>query len=166
MVKRCESCNIDFIPKHPKKNRFCSRGCLYESMRTRKVCEQCGARLVSPNRKTARYCSANCRVQGSVKGPDWERKRFLNWYYQKEYCISYDEYELLWQSQNGRCKICGEPETATNKNGKPYRLAVDHDHITGKVRGLLCRKHNQMIGMANDNPLVLETAAKYLRGED
>lgn len=60
------------------------------------------------------------------------------------------------------CAICGKPETAKNQYGIK-NLAVDHDHTTGQVRGLLCMQCNQMIGKAGDNPDVLEAAAQYLR---
>ena len=63
---------------------------------------------------------------------------------------------------NGKCAICGGLETR-QLYGKIVPLSVDHCHQTGKLRGLLCSKCNAMIGLAKDDPLVLEKAIKFLR---
>lgn len=76
----------------------------------------------------------------------------------KKYGLSYSDWELLLIRQNHVCAICKRPET-----GKT--LAVDHCHRTGKVRGLLCAKCNQGIGMFDDNASSLRTAAEYLELE-
>lgn len=57
------------------------------------------------------------------------------------------------EALDGRCEICGNKE----------RLVIDHDHRTGALRGLLCYRHNMGMGMFQDNPIVLEKAAGYLR---
>jgi hypothetical protein len=59
--------------------------------------------------------------------------------------------------QNNRCKICGVPESELNR-----KLDLDHDHLTYKLRGLLCKKCNSLLGMAKDNPIILQNAIKYL----
>jgi hypothetical protein len=71
------------------------------------------------------------------------------------YGITLDEYKLLLQSQGGVCAICSvAPER--------IRLSVDHDHETGKVRGLLCHKCNLGLGYFQDSVSVLDGAASYL----
>jgi len=68
--------------------------------------------------------------------------------------------ELLQQmleQQNGSCAIC---KTAFQE---PYH--VDHDHLTGKIRGLLCRGCNVGLGCFKDNPVSLLCAVGYLNGE-
>lgn len=57
------------------------------------------------------------------------------------------------------CDIC--QELLVEGTGKS---AVDHDHVTGVVRGFLCGACNKMLGFARDNPVILENAAQYLRG--
>lgn len=69
------------------------------------------------------------------------------------------DYQALLASQGGVCAICGRPE-----HGR--RLAVDHDHITGAVRGLLCRHCNLALGQFGDDPARIDRAASYLRGEN
>jgi hypothetical protein len=57
------------------------------------------------------------------------------------YNITIDQYNALNEQQHGLCAICGQPP-----RGKMKRLSVDHDHITGKVRGLLCITCNRVLG--------------------
>ncbi len=73
------------------------------------------------------------------------------------YGISSSDYEEMLVKQGGVCLLCNEECTS----GK--RLAVDHCHVTGKVRGLLCGKCNRGLGMFNDNIAVLLKAAEYLK---
>ncbi len=74
----------------------------------------------------------------------------------KKYGITMGQYYDMMFTQSGCCKICKRPVTN-------MRLAIDHDHKTGDVRGLLCNKCNSMIGFANDDPDILIEAANYLR---
>jgi len=76
------------------------------------------------------------------------------------YNITIEQYENLFKQQNGKCAICKQiPIGKTHNDGT---LCVDHCHITGKVRGLLCQKCNRGIGHFNHNILLLESAIKYL----
>ncbi len=74
----------------------------------------------------------------------------------KMYGIELSEYEAMLEAQNGGCAICG-------KRDKHYRLAVDHCHAEGHIRGLLCADCNRGLGMFGDKPELLEKAAAYLR---
>jgi len=71
--------------------------------------------------------------------------------------ITVPEYDEMLEGQDGVCAICGKtPE----ENGR--RLAVDHDHETDRVRGLLCTSCNFAIGYLNDNPAMAFSAGEYL----
>lgn len=70
------------------------------------------------------------------------------------YKISEQEYDNMLYTQNFICKIC--------KNKDNRRLAVDHNHVSGKVRGLLCRFCNTALGLFKDSPELLRDAAKYV----
>lgn len=72
----------------------------------------------------------------------------------KKYNLTVDEYTTLLKAQKGVCAICGEECTR--------RLAVDHNHTTGKVRGLLCNNCNRGIGHLQDNSNLLKKAAEYI----
>jgi hypothetical protein len=63
--------------------------------------------------------------------------------------------------QNGVCAICREPETKV-LYGRTCKLAIDHDHTTGKVRGLVCSRCNSILGMAQDDAALLLNALGYL----
>jgi hypothetical protein len=76
----------------------------------------------------------------------------------KNYGISLDEYEALVKSQNGVCAICLR---FPNANGV---LHVDHDHETGRVRGLLCMSCNVAIGYLCDDLEIVSRLVKYLGG--
>ena len=75
--------------------------------------------------------------------------------------ITVEHYNELLAAQNGTCALCDVTHDFDAK-GKPQSLAVDHDHTTFEIRGLLCRHHNMMLGHAKDNPDVLRKGADYL----
>jgi len=62
-----------------------------------------------------------------------------------KYSLTMDDYDKLSAQQNNVCAICNKPETVKNQWGI-IRLAVDHNHTTGEVRGLLCNACNRALG--------------------
>lgn len=80
----------------------------------------------------------------------------------RKFGITRDQFEALLESQGGVCAICRNPETAT-RQGKVKSLAVDHDHASGKIRGLLCMACNTMIGNSKERLEVLQAAILYLK---
>ena len=77
--------------------------------------------------------------------------------------ITLDQYKEMLKEQNGVCAICGKKETEIdNRTNKKRNLAVDHDHKSEKIRGLLCGKCNKMLGLVNDNINILLSAINYL----
>lgn len=93
--------------------------------------------------------------------PELNRERIRNNDLKRHYGITPAEYEALFVAQGGVCAICGQPEHLMWK-GKLRRLAVDHDHKTGKVRALLCSDCNTSIGKMHDDPYLLRRAADYI----
>lgn len=88
-----------------------------------------------------------------------ERKRAMrDGYYRRTYGLSADDVDTILDAQGGGCAICGElPE----KLGK---LHLDHDHVTGDIRGLLCQPCNHALGLFQDDPELLRAAVAYLEG--
>jgi hypothetical protein len=83
--------------------------------------------------------------------------------HQREAMITFgltaDQYDTLYRDP--RCAGCGVQES-----GKGTRLSIDHDHVTGKVRGLLCHDCNLTVGTAHDRPAILRNLAGYLERND
>ena len=75
------------------------------------------------------------------------------------YGIDINRYNQILESQNYACAICGSTETGGK--GKKH-FSVDHCHTTKKVRGLLCKSCNIMLGEAKDNTRILSKAIEYL----
>lgn len=77
--------------------------------------------------------------------------------YFKKYGMTYDDYLDMVKAQNGVCKICGSSGTVLKK------LAIDHDHVAGKVRALLCWNCNSCLGLAKESPAILMAMVEYIR---
>lgn len=87
-----------------------------------------------------------------------ERKRKArDAYYRRTFGITADDFDSLLGEQGGGCAICGcVPERAAS-------FHLDHDHVTGEIRGILCLSCNQALGHFRDDAALLERAAEYVR---
>jgi len=81
--------------------------------------------------------------------------KFRDYYYKKHYGITLEDYDNLLKEQNNKCAICNKE---SNK-----RLLIDHSHETNKIRGLLCRNCNVLLGHAFENIEVLEKTIDYIK---
>ncbi|MEW6626562.1 MAG: endonuclease VII domain-containing protein [Pseudomonadota bacterium] len=79
------------------------------------------------------------------------------------YGLTVEDYGRLLRTQGGVCAICASPEPGMKRAS---RLYVDHCHDTGRVRGLLCRACNTMLGCVQDKPELLRAGASYLERAD
>lgn len=86
----------------------------------------------------------------------------FNGHLKRKYGLTREQYDAMWAAQDGKCGICGGPPVGRVKNGNAKRFDVDHDHATGKVRGLLCHPCNVLLGQARDRVDVLEAAILWL----
>lgn len=92
------------------------------------------------------------RYQNKDRELNWKRRGII---------FTTEQYDLMLQSQQGVCAICSKPEVYSN-----FRLAVDHDHKTGRVRGLLCALCNAVIlRTVEHHSDLLDRAKNYLLGE-
>lgn len=107
--------------------------------------------------RKARYLSTDSgkKVQlAYFKSPKAKEKhRRVN--LRRSFGITPESYDKMLEGQGGCCAICSKPPVRK-------RLAVDHCHRTGRIRGLLCDLCNRGIGMLKDNPVSLRKAAEYL----
>jgi hypothetical protein len=85
----------------------------------------------------------------------------LNIHLKHKFGITLDQYNQMLESQNGVCAICNNFEIEKNQYGIK-RLSVDHNHQTGKIRGLLCTKCNTGLSFFKDKPDLLIKANNYL----
>lgn len=88
---------------------------------------------------------------------DRASKRHKKWRNMARYGLSLEEYDKKHEKQSGKCAICSNEATGI------HSLAVDHDHVTGVVRDLLCGNCNNGLGRFKDSIDLLTKAADYLR---
>lgn len=79
-------------------------------------------------------------------------------YLRRLYGIELEEFDRLLAEQGGRCAICQTPAPQADEKA----FCVDHDHVTGAVRGILCRPCNSGIGHLRDEPAIIRAALAYL----
>ena len=107
-----------------------------------------------------RECRKQARSRLAPVGFGINRKH----HFKKRYGITPEQYEEMERQQRGLCAICYMPETRVLHGRKP-RLAVDHNHSTGKVRALLCFMCNAKLATIEDEQFMLRAKA-YLRQQD
>ena len=133
----CERCSTEFNPRH-KLQRFCSSICREKT------------RYENRSREAFKVYSAKYRDKTKEKQRDYHLKR--------NFGITTDQYDTLLEKQNSVCAVCKQPEKVKNR-----RLAVDHDHVTGEIFGLLCWRCNHRLIGRNRNPDLFYNASVYLR---
>lgn len=88
---------------------------------------------------------------------------FKNQDLRKSFGMSYEDYMFLLAQQNFVCAICDRGERVINPaTGDTRHLAVDHDHATGRVRGLLCTSCNTGIGKFGESLELVRRVVDYL----
>lgn len=142
-----------------------------------KLCPKCG-QLKSlndfyPNKARADKYSSYCKLCGRIwarehkdkinkyartyraNHPEQVRNYVRKLEYKNNFGMTLEDYARLFSNQQGYCAICGRHQSIFFR-----RLAVDHDHITGKIRGLLCDPCNRGLGMLKEHNL--QKALDYL----
>jgi hypothetical protein len=153
---RAESSLWDGAPKRADDSR--TKG------RTRR-CHRCDKLLPLvdfPRKANGMYgfTCAPCRQERAKHGPRYAGKPYekkFDRHLRRAYGITLHEYKALAEAQGGGCAICHQPSRKIHS-----QLSVDHDHATGKIRGLICHACNQSIGMMLDDPALLRAAADYI----
>jgi hypothetical protein len=140
-----------------------------------KTCTQCRAEKplsafpVRKDRGTARTACKDCTRDAQrawrQSRPNYEKDRYQQTKVEtrerhlvRKYGVSLADYERMLAAQDGLCAICGTTEDTQHNNV----FHVDHCHATGRVRGLLCRGCNHVLGHLKDDPEALRRAISYL----
>ena len=99
------------------------------------------------------------RKKNRKKNYDPERNK--NMVLKRLYGINLEDYDKLYQSQNGCCGVCQKQLKARGKSKDSG--VVDHDHVTGKVRGILCSACNTALGLLGENITTMLRAIEYTK---
>jgi hypothetical protein len=116
-----------------------------------------------PNHRAHGRRQGRCKVcvrasirQWQLDNPEKLSARQRVYRIRHKYGVEPAELDALLRSQGGRCAICGDALTMRT-------LKVDHSHVTGRVRGLLCHGCNTGIGFLREDVAVMEAAIAYVR---
>jgi Recombination endonuclease VII len=122
--------------------------CIKCNTTTRRVnrnrCRECERRRFQTPKTKAQQKRYQQSERGKLMGRRFRLKKFWG--------LTEDQFETMSALQNHRCAICE----------KQAKLCVDHDHLTGKIRALLCANCNHILGKAYDDPAILRKAVNYL----
>lgn len=157
----CPQCGGTFtrVRTQGRPRIYCSRRCTMAASEQRKLDRNtgsgprrcaCGAEVQTPvGKPVCPGCRKDPRPGAQVR----ERARTL-----RAYGLTQDDWDALVKRQQNRCAVCqtGKP------GGRGERWHIDHDHVTGQVRGLLCGKCNSAIGLFRDDPDIIKAAARYV----
>jgi hypothetical protein len=110
-------------------------------------CKTC-LNVFTPRNPCNLYCSLDCKGK--------------NAYYRRNYGIDDAVLRKMKEEQDNKCAICSSEGFLIGKNNHSEKLAVDHCHKTGRVRGLLCHNCNRALGLFKDDREVMKKAVTYL----
>jgi nitrate/TMAO reductase-like tetraheme cytochrome c subunit len=97
------------------------------------------------------------RKRWRLGNPSEYKLKNQKYHLKRDFGLSLDEHEQMRKNQNYQCAICGIPESEFDR-----KLSVDHNHVTGKLRGLLCVNCNKGMGHFHDDIELLKKAISYL----
>lgn len=131
--------------KQIKENReFCRKKDARRIRRFASKCKECDRKRVEKYAKTRVFKKLAKQQQLKYK-----------------FSLSIERWNKMLEEQNYSCAICETAQKDLNKT-----LCVDHDHKTGKVRGLLCHNCNVALGSFRDNSKILVRAIEYLKSKE
>lgn len=147
VVKTCSKCQVDKPLGEFYKDKSRVDGYAYQCKTCQNVHQKEYLKRQPRTAYNHQYYISNQETINSAARMSWLKK----------YGITPAEYAEMLFLQDGTCKICKQPPKGDR------RLCVDHDHDTGKVRGLLCNTCNAGLGQFGDSVELLERAIEYLK---
>lgn len=175
----CHKCYANFrrhgtpLWRRKRKGDTLCTYCGKKPMHAKGFCRTCYYRYLHTGSPELKRRVITCKIEGCSslvvfrgyceehkhKAPN--KRTEMHKYLVNKFGITIDDYERIYNKQGGVCAICGQPEIR-RYNGNIIKLAVDHCHETGKVRGLLCSMCNLSLGGFNDSADLLKNAINYL----
>jgi len=175
-MKKFYESNPHLIPEPPT-HRFC-RWCREHKLLSEFVkvsSKRCKSGITTKCKKCANIDTLRSKhrketpeaINSRIKSAKWRRdnpelyrfKSRVSSYKRVGIKITEQEYYNLLKVHNGTCDICG----GVNEHKRNTQLSLDHDHKTGKARGLLCEKCNRGIGLLRDDTDILYKAINYIK---
>jgi len=150
LCNACKECRNAANIEYNRNNKDIRRESYSKYQRSKKGVEQ-SKKYYQENKSSIKERVKGYHVENKVRIKEKRSETYLK----KKYNITKKEYDNILKNQNGLCKICGSVP------GKK-KLHVDHDHNTGKFRGLLCYQCNVGLGFFQDSVQTLKEAIKYL----
>ena len=150
-MKLCKKCNIQ-----KELSEFAANPSRQNPDRLRSQCKLCDKSVQK------RYYKSN-KEEINVKTLSYQRKnpeKRRGYKLKLQYKTTLKEYQRLFELQGGKCAICGQDNSGCKTKKS---LCIDHDHKTGKIRGLLCDNCNKGLGCFKDSLESLDLASKYLK---
>jgi Recombination endonuclease VII. len=146
ITKRCKKCNeikllSEFYERRPSKDGY--------AYRCKKCLTEYGKERYRENSESYKKRQNNYYAKNKKQIRQKAREHLFK--------ISEEEYSILYQLQKGECAICGVKESEMQ-----FNLAIDHNHKTGEIRGLLCRHCNSGIGFLKENIDIFKKAILYI----
>ena len=127
------------------------------------VCARC--KQAKPQREMSKASTHLCKTCRNAATREWAEAHPTEWerharksYLKLKYGLTVEEADALMAGQGGRCAICGKAEG----DSRGFRMHIDHDHETGRPRGILCNLCNNGLGNFHDDPTLLAKAIAYL----
>ena len=160
MEQKCKVCQKEFLGRWNQE--YCGIDCRDESRAMRRakwggrkrpsptvtvLCGQCSQTFLARDARS-KFC-LECKA---IRDKAYKRNNALK----SNFGIDADDWKMMFSLQGNACAICKRPG-----GGKAY-MAVDHDHQTNRIRGILCRDCNMGLGNFKDSQEFLEIAARYL----
>ena len=151
--KRCALCKKRKLLKYFYKNNV--KGKQYRSA----YCRKCTREY----QQSEKYKKTKRRYGKKYYASESNKENITSNAMKRRYGISIEDYEEMLKKQKGACAICGKKECIPCY-GKVRRLSIDHEHRTGKVRGLLCSNCNLLLRAVEDTEFLIR-AQMYLTGK-
>ena len=161
----CKKCDSDsrkiyYLQNRDKKRLYGRKYYLEHSEKSKEYRKKWYEKNREIGKRDSRNWYAKNKERSKVNHTKWrethksERNKYL---YKHKYGISVEERYSIWLNQNKKCKICQRDLIDSE------HCHTDHNHVTGKIRGLLCNNCNLLLGQAHDNIEILRKAIKYLQ---